>query len=567
MRDGTTLATDIYRPDDGGAHPTLVQRTPYSKSSATAVGGLVFNPLDAVERGYAVVAQDVRGRYASEGEWEPMRNEMDDGYDTVEWVADQTWSDGSVGIYGPSYMGLTAWHAAVADPPHLEAAFPYQTGGNYHEGWTYTGGAFELGFNLWWCTFLLGADVASRLDPAEAADAMETLTDLTVDFEEAAEHLPLVDMPGFEAVAPYWAEWLDHPSYDEYWEAIDVTEHADGIDVPVLHVTGWYDQFLRGHLDAYEAVAADASEHAADNQYLVVGPWYHDQYTSEATTKVGEKELGFVAPSGLGFVNDLAFQWFDRWLKGEAAIDDVPRVRYFHLGEDRWEETDEWPPDHRPRRYYLHSDADANTRSGGGRLSRDAPDAEPPDSYEYDPADPVPSRGGRSLMPNLDQGGIQDRSDIEEREDVLVYTSSRLTIPRTIAGPVEVTLHAASSAPDTDFTATLVDVAPDGYCAPVAEGIVRARYRDSRREPDFLTPGEVYEFTIDLAATAYTFLPRHRIRLEISSSNFPRFDRSPNAAVPIGEATEGDWAVAVQQVFHDADRPSHVTLPVVDRDG
>lgn len=565
MRDGVELATDVYRPADDEPHPTLVQRTPYDKSNPQAVSALMFSPHEAARRGYAVVVQDVRGRFASDGEWEPVRNEAEDGYDTVEWAAERDWSDGSVGIYGPSYMGAAAWQAALADPPHLEAAFPCHTGGNYHSGFTYTGGAFELGFNLWWVTFMLAFDTADRLDlPAEEAGAVKrSLAELSFDLETAAERLPVADVPGFEDAAPYWEDWHQHPAYGEYWESIDVTAQADRIEVPVLHLTGWYDQCLRGHLDNYRAVDEEGGERARENQHLVIGPWYHSQYMSEAMTKVGDRELGVKAPSGLPFIEDLAFQWFDRWLNGTSdAIDHLSRVRYFTLGEDDWNDAEMWPPDHTKTEYYLHSNGDANTRFGDGRLTPEVPDSEVPDSYEYDPLDPVPSRGGRSIMPNLDTGGIRDRSEVEERADVLVYTSPRLTSPLALAGPVTVTLYAASSAPDTDFTATLVDVTSDGYCAPIAEGIVRARYRESRREATFLEPGTVNEFRIDLSSTAYTVQRGHRLRLEVSSSNFPRFDRNPNADVPVGQATESDVNVATQRVLHDSEHPSHVALPI-----
>lgn len=564
MRDGVELATDVYRPAEDGAYPTLVQRTPYDKSDAQVAGGLMFNPLNAVDRGYAVVVQDVRGRYASEGAWEPMRNERDDGYDTVEWTADQDWSDGNVGIYGPSYMGLTAWQAVVADPPHLEAAFPYVTGSNYHEGWTYTGGAFELGFNLWWITFLLGFDTADRLPREQAKEAKRGLARMSFNLEDAVHYLPLVELPGFRnAAVSYWQDWLEHPTYDSYWEEIDVTAHVDGVTIPVLHATGWYDMFLRGHLDVYDAIRQEATLEAVENQHLIIGPWSHDQYMSEAITKVGDKELGVKAPAGPPFVNDVAFQWFDAHLKDdERALEDVPRVRYFQLGDDQWRGVDEWPPESTSVEYYLHSNGDANTRSGDGRLTRELPGNETPDSYDYDPADPVPSVGGRTTMPNLGHAGVKDQSEVEKRDDVLVYTSPKRTTPLQLAGPLTVRLYAASSSSDTDFTAKLVDVHPDSYVAIVAEGIQRARYRKSRETAVFMTPGEVHEFDIDLWATAYTFEPGHRLRVEISSSNFPRFDRNLNTEKPVAEAD--DVQVATQQVFHDGEHPSHISLPVVD---
>lgn len=565
MRDGVQLATDVYHPPDGGEYPTLVHRIPYDKSFAWFVGSLMFNPLTAVENGYAVVVQDTRGRFNSEGEWKPFTHEADDGYDTVEWAADQSWSNGHIGIYGSSYMGVTTWQTVVADPPHLEAAIAYLTGSNYHDGWTYSGGAFELGFNLWW-TLFLGWDTLERLDLSddEAAAAEAALSEAYANPADAARHLPLKDIEAFDrGVAPYWVEWLEHPSYDEYWESIDVTQQIENISVPVLHITGWFDNFSRGHLDIHNAINERASSEVQANERFMIGPWDHEAYLSVTPTFAGEKPFGPQAFSGAFLLEELAFQWFDHYIKGEDTdAEALPGVQYFDLGTRSWKETDSWPPDHSPTKYYFHSDGNANSRYGSGTLTQSPPESQPADSYAYDPSDPVPSHGGRTLMPNLGPGGIQDQATIEERDDVLVYTSPRLTSSLSIAGPVDVRLYAASSTPDTDFTAKLVDVEPDGYCANIAEGIIRGRYRDDMAEPSVMEPAEVYEFAIDLWSVAHTFEPGHRIRVEISSSNFPRYDRNLNIDSPHAEATERDMQVAMQRVFHDADRPSHISLPI-----
>jgi putative CocE/NonD family hydrolase len=563
LRDGVQLATDIYRPREGGPHPTLLQRTPYDKADAQTVGGLMVNPLEAASHGYSVVVQDVRGRYRSDGDWTPIVNEAKDGYDTVEWAADQPWSDGRIGAYGPSYMGVTAWQAAIADPPHLEAVFPYLTGGDYDAGFTYTGGAFELGFNLWWVSYLLAFDTADRLDvPPETLSAVKRkLATHTFDIEKIVETLPITDIPGFDEVAPYWETWLEHPPGDSYWDEYNVAANADRITVPALHVTGWYDTYLRGHLDTYHAIRNHASDRARDNQYLVVGPWYHDQYSSETPTKVGDLELGVKAPSGIYYVEDLLFRWFDHWLNDDETLDGLPAMRYFDVGTEKWASTDVWPPDPTTRSRYLHSQGDANA-STTGSLTQTPPEREPSDGYRYDPLDPVPTRGGRTTMPNLAHGGIKDRAELERRDDVVVYTASPQQTPLILAGPVELQLHAASSAPDTDFTATLVDVRPDGYCAPVAEGIIRIRHSDAG-DP-FVDPGADIRVNVDLGDVAYTYQPGHSIRLEISSSNFPRFDRNPNSRVPPRKATAADFEVATQRVFHDEERPSAIDLPVIE---
>jgi putative CocE/NonD family hydrolase len=559
--DGIALATDVYRPADEGEYPALVMRSPYGKSH---VGETMFQPVEAAERGYAVVVQDIRGRLGSGGDWEPFVNEREDGYHAVEWAASQSWCDGHVGVVGTSYLGVTAMSAVVSDPPHLDCALVGFTAGNLHDGWVYSGGAFELGFNLMFGRNL-SWDALGKADLSrdEMGAAKRALVAAATDPAATAETLPLTDIPLFESgVAPYWHDWLEHPSYDEYWEGIDITADAQQVDVPVLHVTGWYDAFARSEFDLYEAIASDASEAARTNQYLVVGPWDHVAPMSVSMSKVGDREFGPAAVSGPALLNSEAFEWLDSWLK-EGAAPDIPPVRYFDLGTGGWKTADSWPPDSTAGTWYLDSGGAANSQSGDGRLV-ETPGRGPMDSYEYDPADPVPSCGGRSLMASIQDGGIADQSVVEEREDVLVYTGPRLTRALSIAGAVTTTLHVSSSAPDTDFTAKLVDVEPDGYCVNVAEGILRARYRDSRSEPSFIDPGEDIELTVDLGHVAHTFEPGHQIRLEVSSSNFPKYDRNLNVRTVPALADADDMQVATQQVFHDVERPSRLTLPVVE---
>lgn len=566
MRDGVSLATDIYRPTDATDCPTIVQRNPYDKSNAGSVGGLIVNPLDAAEEGFAVVVQDTRGRFKSEGDWEPFVNEAEDGYDTVEWAAAEDWSNGRVGVYGSSYHGVTALQAVISDPPHLESALAYVTGSNYHDGFTYSGGAFELGFNIWWSLYL-ATDTATRLDvaPEEREERLQEIMSLTGAPEAAARQRPLTENPVFDHPATeYVQDWLDHPRYDDYWEAIDVTERIRDVDIPVLHATGWYDLFLPGHLELYDAIQTQAGSTAREEQRLIIGPWDHEAYATLTPDRAGERKFGYEAAGGTALMSDLSLQWFGYWLTDGGSIDDVPHVRYFQMGEDRWLETGDWPPAHTKTAYYLHSGGNAGSRGGDGWLSRDTPQSEPADSYEYDPADPVPSTGGRTLHINMGDPGVQDRSVVEEREDVLVYSTPRITSPVSIAGPVDATIFASSSAPDTDFTATLVDVEADGTPIPIAEGVIRARYRDSMEQPSLLAPGEVAEFDIDLRAVAHTFREGHRIRLEISSSNFPRFDPNPNVPTDPAEASYDEAQPAVQNVFHSEDYPSRIELPITE---
>ncbi len=565
MRDGVRLATDVYRPAAPGRHPVLVQRTPYDKDDLWSVATLMFSPLDAVERGYVVVVQDCRGRFASEGEWVPFVVEGPDGHDTVEWAAAQPWSDGRVGIYGSSYNGVTALQAAIHAPPHLRACVAYMTGANYHEGWVYSGGAFELGFGLWYALHQAWGTLGRvGLDEAGIAEATARLTRATLDPIGAFRQLPLAEHPLFEGrIARYWRDWTCRERYDEYWREIDVVANAAKIRVPVLHIAAWYDGFLRGHLDLEQALAHHPDACVREEHRLVVGPWEHMAYLGVRKASAGEREFGPIAVGGPVTAAPLCFEWFDRFVaEREASAPASSRVRYFLLGANEWREADAWPPPHRPERLHLRSAGRARSRQGDGALSREAPGEEPPDRFVHDPLDPVPTVGGRSMIPGVCSPGVQDRSKVEERDDVLVYTSPALDAPLTITGPVRAELFIRANAPDADFVAKLVDVEPSGYCAPIAEGVLRARFRGGRDREEPLVPGEVAVIEVDLLAVAHVFAVGHRIRLEIAGSDFPKFDRNPGTGKSALRAREADLGRIEQEVLHDAEHPSCLILPV-----
>lgn len=571
MRDKVNLATDIYRPDGNGRHPVLVHRTPYGKSTAINVASRFFNPLDAVLRGYVVVIQDVRGRFSSEGSWEPFANELNDGYDTVEWAASQPWADGQVGIYGGSYVGVTALHAAISAPPHLKACMVSMFTSNRHNCWTYTGGAFELGFNLFWIGspfWGLAWDTVKRLglSDRDIAENQKGLAAITADPWGAVKHLPIAGAPAFKTSAPYWDQWLNHPTYDDYWRASDVTARDVKITVPVLNLAGWFDLFLLGSLELNDFLKSHSNDAARAGHRLVIGPWEHVSHLNNMPSSAGQWDFGPEALAGPRLWTDLVLGFFDQFLKPDGSKEKASsKVRYFMMGENEWRESPEWPPDHIPTPYYLHSRGSANTRSGDGVLTTDAPLTEPGDGFSYDPADPVPSVAGRVLFYHFAFGpaGVANQATVEERPDVLVYTTTKLNNPLRIAGPVTVKLFATSSAVDTDFTAKLVDVQPDGFCANIAEGIIRARYRNNHDHEELLEPGKVYEFRIDLWSVAHTFGVGHSIRLEVSSSNFPRFNRNLNAAVNPANGDAAAIQVAQQEILHDAAHPSHLLLPVL----
>ncbi|MFO0996727.1 MAG: CocE/NonD family hydrolase [Alphaproteobacteria bacterium] len=566
MRDGTTLLADVYRPAAPGRYPVILLRTPYNRRLPT-LAYLQLDPVRAAERGYALVIQDTRGRFASEGEFYCFADEGKDGYDTIEWAAKQPWSDGKVGMYGASYMGAVQWLAAIERPPHLRCIAPLITASDYHEGWAYQGGAFQLGFNLsWTVTTLVLANLAHfKLSESDRNAVRAELIEATDHMSRPFADLPLRDLPVLKRLnlAKYYFDWLDHADDDDYWRRWNIEDRYPEITVPALNIGGWYDIFLGGTLRNYLGMRAKGPSAEARTQRLIVGPWLH---STQWPNVVGEHDFG-VRSMGLALdLDGLLLRWFDHWLKGNdtGLMAEAP-VKLFVMGENVWRDEQAWPLARaKATPYYFHSAGSANSLDGDGRLSIEAPADEPSDHYVYDPKDPVPTRGGAlccwtAALPS----GAYDQREVERRRDVLVYTSQPLERAIEVTGPVTVKLWAASSARDTDFTAKLVDVAPDGYARNLTDGIIRARYRTTTKTGTLIEPGKVYEYEIDLWATSNVFLPGHRIRVEIASSNFPRFDRNSNTGGSFGR--ESAMESARQTVFHDGTRPSHIVLPVVPR--
>ena len=565
MRDGVKLYADVYRPEGPGPFPVLLQRTPYDKTGPLAAGDL--HVLSAAQQGYSVVIQDTRGRYTAEGEFYCFRDDINDGYDTVEWAAAQPWSSGKVGMYGSSYVGATQWLAALARPPHLTAIIPNVTASNYHEGWAYQGGAFELGFNVSWTLGSLALANFKNLASVKNVplEREQMLVEAIDSMGNSFRHSPLKEFPHLkDGLADYFYDWIAHPDYDEYWKKLSIEEHHSEIAVPSLNIGGWYDIFLGGSIRNYLGMRETAgSEDARRGHKLLIGPWLH---SSRGGSLVGSHYFGSAADAGALDLDGIHFKWFDYWLKGiDNGILDEPPVRIFVMGDNVWREEQEWPLARaRPTEYYFHSGGKANSLQGNGTLSTEPPTEESPDIFLFNPADPVPTKGGQ-LCCNayFVANGAFDQSEIEAREDVLVYTTPPLQQEVEVTGPLTVTLWAATSAKDTDFTAKLVDVCEDGCARNLTDGIIRARYRDSSSSPSLLEPGKAYRYTIDLWATSNVFKAGHRIRVEISSSNFPRFDRNTNTGNLIAEDKE--FKPALQTVLHDREHPSHITLPIVPR--
>ena len=553
MRDGVVLRADIYRPDIPEPLPALLQRTPYSKNPGRDDNQ--FRRLAA--HGYVVVVQDTRGRYMSDGVARP-HDEGEDGYDTVQWAAALPHVNGRVGTFGGSYSATTQLIAAPLRPSKLAAMFPSSS---YHSRYdmVFQGGAFYLADGLSW-NLGQGADVRRRtLQPEVVRDAPIGMdeTERQLFASSWLWHVPLKTMDAMDVrrYSPAYFEMLKHPTYDGYWKTFDIEARHGEIDVPAFHVTGWYDTLLTGTLRNYTGLRQHArSDRARSAQRLLIGPWTHSRPTP-SSTKIGDVDFGPDA----GFpLESLMFDWFDFWLK-DAPTKVLARapVRLFVMGANAWRDEQEWPLARAvPTSFYLHSGGAANTLDGDGTLSQTAPSTERSDRFVYDPWNPVPTgqRGGYSRMPT-------DQRSVERRPDVLVYTTAPLTTAVEVTGPIAVKLWASSSATDTDFTAKLVDVFPDGTARMLNDGILRARYRNGKTAPALLTPGEPVELTIDAGATSNQFAAGHRIRLEISSSNFPRFDRNPNTGAAFGEGAE--LRRAEQTVFHDRARPSRIVLPIV----
>jgi putative CocE/NonD family hydrolase len=557
-RDGVTLRADLYRPAGEGKFPTLLQRTPYNKDNAAEFA------RRAVERGYQVVVQDVRGRFTSDGEWYTFKHEAEDGYDTIEWVATLPHSDGRVGMWGGSYVGATQMLAAISHPPHLKGIAPWVTASNYHENWTYQGGAFEQGFNESWTSGL-------------AQDTLDHLMRRITNFRVGSTVLPLSNYPVFNlkapkdgteltgVLAPYFLDWLAHPTYDDYWKKISIEENYQNITVPALNMAAWYDIFQGGSLLNYQGLRDHAgNEEARKGQRLLVAIGGH----AGGGRHIGDTDFG---PAAEEFSDESAtLDWYDYLFLGKQNefADAAKPVRYFVMGTNEWRDSESWPPKQaRESKAFLHSGGNANSASGNGTLlaGTQLPDNDPPDTYVYDPADPVPTVGGPLCCDGEHfAGGPRDQSEIEKRPDVLIYSTGALQQDLEVTGHVTLDLFAKSSAVDTDFTAKLVDVGPDGFARNVTEGILRAKYRESTKgAPKLITPGEVYEYKIDLWSTSNVFLKGHKIRLEVSSSNFPRFDRNLNTGKDA--ATSSEMVKATNTILHDAAHPSALILPVVSR--
>jgi len=559
MRDNVRLDTNVFHPAGSGRFPTVLVRTPYGKGLDLPAGYQSF-----INHGYAVVMQDVRGRYSSSGVFDVLNQEGPDGYDTLNWIAAQSWSDGNVGMIGGSYLGIAQWRVALLNNPHLKAIFPVVSGSDdYFDRYYSPGGAFKLGNRSLWMSLNLTS-------PGTAKPK----------FTDYVYHLPLrtVDRSATHRTLGFYQTILNHPTYDSFWKDLSVRENIERVRVPVFSVGGWYDNFVESDLEAFAALHKLYGR-LDDKHRIMIGPWPHNMSTPFQGVSYGDDSS---SP-----IRSYQIEWFDHWLKGapedahrfspetwhvvRAEVDEAP-VHIFVMGVNRWRDEPDWPLARaRTVTLYLASERAANSVNGDGALEWKPERAKTPetstdsfiaDSFTYDPRNPVPTLGGAVCCdPKIFPWGPIDQRPVEKRKDVLVYTSAPMKQDLEVTGPIRVVLYVSTSALDTDFTAKLVDVFPTGEARNLTDGILRLRYRDGLEKGELAEPGKVYSLAIDAGVTSNVFLAGHSIRVEISSSNFPRFDRNPNT----GRAFADETALkkAQQTVYHSRQYPSRVLLPVI----
>jgi putative CocE/NonD family hydrolase len=537
MRDGVTLTADLYRDDSVKEAPVILTRTPYDRTKQKGTGE------KWAKAGYIFIAQDCRGKFGSSGDFAPYNNEGQDGYDTIEWITRQSWCSGRVGMMGGSYVGAVQWQAAAENPPGLAAIAPQATWSSFYRN-LYLGGSVRLSLIAGW--------IAGNSPKPEGAKPN--------DFNKALLRLPLGEVDsaiGWEM--PWLDAFLTHPQPDGFWTRLDLTPRLPDLQLPALHVVGYYDYFSRESVDNFMIMQKQArDEKTRQQQRLILGPWDHG---TVGKTKVADVEFG---PEAAVDLFAIQLDWFDRHLKQDsgAQAKPFPPVRYFSMGDNVWHDAQTWPPEgFTATSYYLRSAGKANTRQGNGRLSREAPtQGEPSDTFRADPGNPTPSCPiTETRPPKAAVWGPVDQSATENRDDVLVYTSEPLTEPLTFAGNAEAKLHVSTDTPDADWAVKLIDVHPDGFAQNIARGILRGRYRTSLLKPELMKPGQVYEITVDLGPVAATIAKGHQLRVDISGADFPLYDRNPNTAEGI---FSDKTVIATAQVHQKPGALSRIVLPV-----
>jgi putative CocE/NonD family hydrolase len=562
MRDGVRLATDVWVPD-GAPSSVLLVRVPYGKHWVSLVYCWPTGPdfLALLDAGYALAFQDCRGTSRSEGEFVALVHEADDGEDTVGWLCDQSWCDGRVGMFHGSYLGFTQWFAASRAPEGLMAIAPCMTSTDPYTGVVYSEGGAPSHSRSEFSLAMTWSAAQRALAPGSGDfDTFAALTSAMSDPTAPLTRTLLVEH------CSWYPDWVEHATRDEFWRELAVIERPADVKVPALNIGGWFDLFVNDQARTFTRMRAEAgSEEARAGQRLVIGPWAHG---NGQTATYCDRQFGPAAEPAAADMNGLHIGFFDRWVRGRTdALDGTAPVRIFVMGIDQWRDEPDWPlPDTTYVDYFLDSAGHANTADGDGVLRTETPWSEAVDSFTYDPTDPVPTLGGRIIRPvSLNAIGPVDQRPVEARQDVLCFTTPMLDEPIEVTGHVSLVLHVTSTARDTDFTGKLVDVFPDGRAIYLTDGILRARYRHSLVAPEPLDPSQVHELNLDLSVTSNVFLPGHRIRLEVSSSCFPYFDRNLNTGDPGNSETLDDAVVAENRVLHGPAHPSRLVLPIIRR--
>jgi putative CocE/NonD family hydrolase len=545
MRDGVELVSDHYYPREPGPQPTLLMRQPYGRDVASTV--VHAHPVWFARHGYNVVIQDVRGRGDSDGEFYPFRNEGPDGADTIAWVRTRPECNGRVGMYGFSYQGMTQLLAAAEQPEGLLCISPGMTAADLYHGWFYQGGVLRLASTLGWGLQLLKVDARKK----KLREASERLEEAWANLALQTSVLPLPSHPALNGAGlpSYVLDWLDHDLPGAYWSSLDISQRLEKISVPALHISGWYDMFLRGSVDGFLALSKCAgTELARENQYLLAGPWVHIPWGD----RIGAADFGAEA---LIDTDTILLRWFDHWLKDAGTFEEEPRVCHFVLGENRWREADDFPSAAEAgHALFLHSGGRANSRKGDGTLSAACAEGdEPCDIFIYDPEVPVLAPGGPTAL-----AGQFDQAALELGNNLLVYSTQPLEKPLWVFGIPRVVLYCSTSQARADFTAKLVRVKPGGVVEFICVGAARSSFLFAGKE---YSADKVHRWEFPLEPTSCRFAKGERIRLEVAGSAFPLFDRNPGSDVPSAQATSWDWRRSTQFVFHGKERPSALYLP------
>ncbi len=544
LSDETVLVSDHYYPAGNGPWPTLLMRQPYGRDIASTV--VYAHPVWFARHGYHVAIQDVRGRGGSTGEFYPFRNEGRDGAETIRWLCTHSASNGRIGMYGFSYQGATQLLAAAERPEGLLCIAPHMTAADLYHGWFYHHGALRLSSTLGWGIQMLRED-ARRKGLRAASDRLETAW---ANIRAQAAHVPYASHPAIAdpALPDYLRDWISHRDHGEYWTAQDISTRIDRIQIPALHISGWFDTYLEGSIAGYLALRSGAgSDFARANQYLIAGPWVHIPWGD----RVGDANLGDAANLN---TDEILLRWFNHWLMDTGDFDGEPRVRYFALGPNRWRSAEEWPTES-AYTLYLRSAGNANSRKGDGKFSTASPQTEEPrDVFVYDPEVPVIAPGGAQAM-----SGTFDQAALEMGNNVLVFTSDTVARETEIFGQPRIKLYAATSASHADFTAKIARVTPNGRAEFLSIGVARSSwlFRDVA-----YAANEIHAWEFTLEPTAFVLAPGECLRLEIASSAFPLYDRNPSTDTPPQFADNWNWERSTQQVLHSASHPSALYLPL-----